>query len=276
MNSRGFVIYAEGKTHLKQAYLAALSLQAADNTYPISVITNCTVSKKFRKAFDKIIEIPWYEESQTDLCAENRWKIYHATPYENTIVLDSDVLVLENLEYFWNFVENYELYFPTEVFTYRKEKITSDYYRKAFTENNLPNLYNCVHYFSKSQFAQEFYAWVELVTNNWELFYGKFCSEHYPKQPSMDVTAAIVSKILDCDTEISNQNNDLLEIIHMKPMIQNWNNPKSTWQSNVGTYLTEDLQLKIGNHRQDTVFHYTENSFCQDNIIRKFEECLNL
>lgn len=276
MNSRGFVIYAEGETHLKQAYLAALSLQAAGNVYPVSVITNCTVSKKIKKVFDKIIEIPWYKKSKTDLCAENRWKIYHATPYVNTIVLDSDVLVLENLEYFWNFAENYELYFPTEVFTYRKEKITSNYYRKSFTENNLPNFYNCVHYFSKSQFAQEFYTWVELVTNNWELFYGKFCPEHYPKQPSMDITVAIVSKILDCDTEISNQNNDLLEIVHMKSMIQNWKNPKSTWQSNVGVYLTEDLQLKIGNHRQDTVFHYTENSFCQDNIIRKFEECLNL
>jgi hypothetical protein len=276
MNSRGFVIYAEGETHLKQAYLAALSLQAAGNGCPTSVITNCSVSRKFRKAFDKIIEIPWYEESQTDLCAENRWKIYHATPYKYTIVLDSDVLVLENLEYFWDFVKNYELYFPTEVFTYRKEKITGNYYRKAFTENKLPNFYNCVHYFSKSQFAQEFYAWVELVNNNWELFYGKFCAEHYPKQPSMDVTVAIVSKILDCDTEISNLNNNLLEIVHMKPMVQNWKNPKTSWQSNVGVYLTEDLQLKIGNHRQDTIFHYTENSFCQDDIIRKFEECLNL
>jgi len=276
MNSRGFVIYAEGETHLKQAYLAVLSLQAAGNDYPVSIITNCPVSQKFQKVFDKIIEIPWFTESKTELCAENRWKIYHATPYEHTVVLDSDVLVLENLEYFWNFAKDYDLFFPTEVFTYRKEKITSNYYRKAFTENNLPNLYNCLHYFSKSEFTHEFYKWVELISNNWELFYGNFCSKKYPKQPSMDITTAIASKILDCNFEITNQTLNKPTIVHMKPMIQGWKNPKSLWQNKVGAYLTEDLELKIGNHRQDTIFHYTENSFCTDDMIRKFEKCLNL
>lgn len=274
MNSKGFVIYAEGTNYVKQAYLTALSLKTSNNKFPVSLITNNSVSKKYRQVFDKVIEIPWYKKSKTDLCAENRWKIYHATPYHETIVLDSDVLILENLDYFWNFAENYSLYFPTEVFTYRKEKVTSNFYRKAFEENDLPNFYNCVHYFQKGDFAHEFYNWVELVSNNWELFYGKFCSKHYPKQPSMDITTAIVSKILDCDTEISNRTNDLPQIVHMKSQIQNWRNSTTRWQDRVGVYLSEDLQLKIGNHRQDTIFHYTEKDFCTDDIIGKFEQCL--
>jgi len=276
MKSNGFVIYAEGEEYVKQAYLAALSLKASGNRYPISVITNNTVKTKYSQIFDQVINIPWYAKSKTDLCTENRWKIYHSSPYERTIVIDSDVLVLEDLEYFWNFTKNYDLYFPTEVFTYRKEKITNDFYRKAFTKNNLPNLYNCLHYFSKSEFSHEFYKWVELISNNWELFYGNFCSKKYPKQPSMDITTAIASKILDCNIEVTNQTHNKPEIVHMKPMIQGWNNTKSQWQSKVGAYLTEDLELKIGNYRQDTIFHYTENSFCTDEIIRKFEKCLNL
>jgi len=62
----------------------------------------------------------------------------------------------------------------------------------------------------------------------------------------------------------------------MKPRAQQWRNPKSRWQDKVGVYLDENLQLKIGNHRQDTVFHYTENDFATDNIIRKYEKCLKL
>jgi len=276
MKSRGFVIFAEGEEYFRQAYLAALSIRATGNKYPVSVITNCTADTKHRIIFSKIIEIPWYKQDNTLLKTENRWKIYHASPYEETIVLDSDVLVLQDLEYFWNSVENYNLYFPTRVFTYRKELVESDFYRKAFSANDLPNFYNAVHYFRKCDWTKQFYEWVEIVNNNWELFYGNFCKEHYPKQPSMDITTAIVSKILDCDTEISNQKQDMPQLVHMKPRAQRWKNPKSRWQDRVGVYLNENLELKIGNHRQDTVFHYTENDFVTDDIIGKYEKCLKL
>jgi len=276
MKSRGFVIFAEGEEYFRQAYLAGLSIQAAGNKYPVSVITNCVSDNKHREIFDKIIEIPWYKQDNTLLKTENRWKVYHATPYDETIVLDSDVLVLQDLEYFWNSVKNYNLYFPTRVFTYRKELIETDFYRKAFIANDLPNFYNVLHYFKKCNWTKQFYEWVEIVNNNWELFYGNFCKEHYSKHPSMDITTAIVSKILDCDREISNQKQNMPEIVHMKPRAQQWRNPKSRWQDKVGVYLDENLQLKIGNHRQDTVFHYTENNFATDDIIRKYEKCLKL
>lgn len=274
MQNKGFVIFAEGYDYVRQAYLTALSIRASGNQFPVSIVTSDIVPDNFSWIFDKIIKIPWYEPGKSDLKTENRWKIYHATPYEETIVLDSDVLVLQDLEYFWNFVQNYNLYYPTRVFTYRKELVTSDYYRKAFTANNLPNFYNAVHYFKKTDWTKQFFEWVETVTNNWELFYGHFCSEHYPKTPSMDITTAIVSKILDCDTTISNQTQDFLQVVHMKSHAQNWKNPRTSWQDRVGVYLTEDLVLKIGNHRQDTVFHYTENSFATEEIIRKYEKCL--
>ena len=76
------------------------------------------------------------------------------------------------------------------MFTYRKELITNSFYRKAFVKNNLPSVYNTLHYFKKCDLCKEYYTWVELICNNWELFYGNFCQEFYPKQPSMDITAA--------------------------------------------------------------------------------------
>jgi len=275
MQGKGFVIYAEGSDYVMQAYLAALSIHASNNQFPVSLVTNETVNDRFRWIFDKIIEIPWYTPSKHALATENRWKLFHATPYYETVVLDADTLVLENLNYAWKFFENYDLYFPTTVYTYRKEIIESDYYRKAFTANQLPNFYNCFCFFKKEKLAQEFFEWVETVSKNWELFYGHFCSEFYPKEPSMDVTTAIVSKILDCDTVSSNQNQSIPEIIHMKSQAQNWKNATSQWQDRVGVYLSPDLQLKIGNHRQDSVFHYTENDFCTWDKIEKYEKRVN-
>jgi hypothetical protein len=272
----GFAIFADGKDYVTQAYLCALSIRASKNHKPICLITNNKLSKKQQAVFDHVVDIPWYKKDKSSLKVNNRWKVYHVSPFEKTIVLDSDTLVLHNLDYFWKYLENFNLYFPSKVFTYRQEAVNElkNPYRKAFRANNLPNFYNAVHYFKKSQFSQEFYKWVELVTNNWELFYGHYCKEYYPKEPSMDVTVAIVSKILDCDTEITNYKQDIPNIVHMKPLIQNWNSTTSVWQDRVGAYLTEDLELKIGNHRQTTIFHYTENDFCKETIIQKYENKL--
>ena len=275
MKSKGFLIFADDKTHLQQAYLCALSIKASNNKYPVSVVTDAYTESKHSEVFDEIKRIPWKNADFTQLQAENRWKIYHITPYERTIVLDSDILVLQNLEYFWNAVSQYQIYYPTTVFSYRQEVITSDYYRKAFTNNKLPNFYNAFHYFEKSDFAHEFFDWMETVTNNWQLFYGHYCKENYPNYPSMDITAAIVAKILDCDDLISNQEQTMPNLVHMKPKIQGWKQPTSRWQDKVGVYLNNDLELKIGNHRQNTVFHYTENTFPVQDMIRKYEKCLN-
>lgn len=275
MNNKGFVIFADGDDYVRQAYLGAMSILASGNEHPVSIITSTPVEERYRWVFDNIIDIPWYEKTDSRFKTEHRWKVYHATPYEETIVLDSDVLVLQNLDYMWRFLSNYDLYYPTRVFTYRKELVTSDHYRKAFTANNLPNVYNTLHYFKKCDKSKEFYSWVELISNNWELFYGNFCKEFYPKQPSMDVTCAIASKIMDIDTEVTNARQDLPMLVHMKPKIQGWLNAVSEWQTRVGVYLTDDLKLKIGNHLQDTVFHYTENDFVTDAIIGKYEKCLN-
>ena len=272
--NKGFLIYASGKEYVTQAYLCAMSLAATDNNYPISLVTSDPVPEEYLWVFNGVIPVPWYEETDSRFQTEHRWKLYHASPYDETIVLDSDVLVLQNLDYLWNLFSHYDLYYPTNVFTYRKDLITSDYYRKAFTANNLPNVYNTLHYFKKCDKSKEYYAWVELINNNWELFYGHFCKEYFPKQPSMDITCAIAAKIMDIDTEITNSKQDLPMLVHMKPAIQDWQNTTSEWQTRVGVYLTDDLKLKIGNHLQDTVFHYTENSFVTPQIIEKYETCL--
>jgi len=274
MSSKGFLIYASGEEYVKQAYLCALSIIASGNRYPISIVTDTELVEKYKKVFDNVIETPWNTPTKSRFHTENRWKLYHATPYEETIVLDSDVLIQQDLESFWTLMKNYDLYYPTRVFTYRKDLVTSNYYRKAFVANSLPNVYNTLHFFRKCDKSKEYYAWLETISNNWELFYGKFCKEYYPKQPSMDITCAIAAKIMDIDTEITNVKMDLPMIVHMKPAIQRWENAISKWQDRVGVYVNKKLNLKVGNHLQDTVFHYTENDFVTDDIIRKYESCL--
>jgi hypothetical protein len=206
----------------------------------------------------------------------NRWKLYHASPYDETIVMDTDMLVLQNIDSWWNFLSNYEVFYTSKVYTYRGEVVNDTYYRKTYIANNLPNVYAGFHYFKKCDFAKDFYSWLELVMNNWQFFYGHYASKEYQNFLSVDTSTAIVTKILDCEDQITNKKVTFPSFTHMKPRIQGWYNPSETWRSRVGAYLTDDLKLKIGNHQQQGIFHYTEKEFLDESKIQKYERYLNI
>ena len=42
-------------------------------------------------------------------------KIYQASPYKETIVLDSDMLCLDSIDYWWDILSNTDLYFTNHV-----------------------------------------------------------------------------------------------------------------------------------------------------------------
>jgi hypothetical protein len=107
--------------------------------------------------------------------------------------------------------------------------------------------------------------------NNWQMFYGKYAKEQYQKFLSVDTSTAIVTKILDCEDKITNKRVKFPTFTHMKPHIQGWRNGSATWRSRVGSYLTDDLTLKIGNHLQSGIFHYTEKEFLTEEKIKKYE-----
>lgn len=278
--SKGIVVLAQNNStvdYVEQACLLAMSLKVTNPTVKISVITDNDVPEHYRNLFDKIIPIPFGDDAdKSEWKIENRWKMYHASPYDKTIVLDTDMLILQDISAWWDFLDNYELFFTSKVYTYRGDLVTNDYYRKTFTANSLPDLYVGLHYFKKSDFAKEFYKWMEVITQNWELFYGKYAKEQYPDRPSMDVTAAITTKILDCEDKVTNKIASFPSLTHMKSQIQNWKNPKTSWQDCVDTYITKNCKIKIGNHLQDGIFHYTENNFVDERIINRYRLLLHV
>lgn len=281
MTNTGILVLAQNTSNVDyvlQACLLAMSIRVTNALLPISIVTDDPVPEEYKTLFDNIIAIPFGDSAKdTEWKIENRWKLYHITPYEKTIVMDTDMLVLQDISSWIEFLDNYELYFTSNVYTYRGELVTSDFYRKTFTANQLPNLYSGFHYFRKSDFAHEFYKWLELVVNNWELFYGRFTPEHYQNACSIDVCAAIVAKILDCDSDITNKIAKFPSFTHMKSQIQHWSDPKPSWQDCVGTYISDDCQIKIGNYQQHGVLHYTEKDFVERHkVIEAYRKFLNV
>ena len=148
--SRGILVLAQNTdtvNYVEQACLLAMSLAVTNSGTKISVVTNDTVPDEYNSLFDQIIPIPFTDDASTsDWKIENRWKLYHASPYDQTMILDTDMLILQDISTWWEFLSNYQIFFTSKVYTYRGEIVSNDYYRKAFTANNLPNLYSGLHY----------------------------------------------------------------------------------------------------------------------------------
>lgn len=278
--TKGVVVLAqnnENNDYVKQACLLAMSLSITNSNTPISIVTDDKVPSKYKKLFDEIIPIPFGDDAtKAEWKIENRWKIFHVSPYDETIVMDTDMLVLQDISNWWKFLEDYEMFFTTNVNTYRNERVETSYYRKTFIANDLPNIYTGFYYFKKCDTSLKFFEWLELIVKNWELFYGKFASEEYPKWVSLDVSAAIAIKIMDIESKVTNNKISYPSFTHMKPAAQKWFETPSKWQNRVDVYVNEDCEIKIGNHLQSGIFHYTEKDFVDDVIVSRYEGKCNV
>jgi hypothetical protein len=277
--SKGFVVLAQNNNtvdYITQAYALALSIKASQTENNlISLITNDPVPKKYQKVFDQIIPIPFNDDAKnTDWKVENRWKIYHATPYDETIVLDVDMLLLEDISTWWAYCSNYDIKFCSRIRNYKLEEVHDTHHRRTFIANDLPNIYFGLHYFKKTRPAYEFYKVLEFVCNNWEWSYDHFALKEYQKWLSMDLTAAITVDMLGL-TETALDKNSPLEFIHMKVPLQGWKINTSKWSTIVPVNLNNNGFLEVANIRQSKLFHYVEKDFITKSILKKLEKLAN-
>jgi hypothetical protein len=265
--------------YVTQASLAAMSIHKSNPGSKVSLITNDPVLDKYKQLFDEIIEIPWGDHATNEEWKiSNRWKIIHASPYDKSIILDTDVLILDNLSKYWNFMQTYNLFYTSSVINYRGRVIGDNFFRKHFNKFDLPNIYCVFSYFRKCEESFYFYKWLEYGLNNWEKFQGEFAGgKYHQKVASVDLTTAIVTKILGNEKEITSSYKNAPTVTHMKTPLQGWKKQTATnWQDIVGVYLNNNCELKIGNYRQRGVFHYTEDNFVNNSVLKTYETALGI
>ena len=112
--SKGFCLIAQNNDttdYVKQACLLAVSIHKYSKNQSVSIITNDIIPKKYQVLFDKIIPIDHDEAKNSDWKLENRYKLYDLSPYNQTIVMDVDMLVMRDITNWWSYLNNYDLFF---------------------------------------------------------------------------------------------------------------------------------------------------------------------
>ena len=285
--SRGFLTIAENNNiinYVRLAYGLALSIKATQSEtskVSIGVTPGTDVPDRYRDVFDEVIELPWEDHAENSHWKmENRWKIYHITPYDETINVDSDMLFTSDIKDWWDILAKKSFNPTVDVKTYRNEDVTGDFYRKVFIKNDLPNIYTGLMFFKKDNIVKELFELVEIIFKNWETFYYEFLDHERPGYVSADVVYGLATKILDMKDDLTNgDDGNIPTFVHMKSQIQNWNlntERDINWMGIVPSYVTPNLEIKIAQYKQTLPFHYHIKKFLTDDIIYTYEKHLGI
>ena len=282
--SRGYIVIAQNNTtvdYLQQAYALALNLKLTQ-----SVVTNLTVcvdsetrkliTSKHRQVFDYIVDIPWQDDAgDAEWKINNKWKYLYMTPYDETVVLDTDMIFPTDVSQWWDILAQRDVWATTKVRTFRGEIVSSNYYREYFVKNNLPNVYTAFFYFKKSDLASELFAMTEIIFQHWQRFFYKYMPEGKPDWLSGDVAFALAMQLLGIEHECTRENIDAVPtFVHMKSHVQNV--PTSLishkWTETIPTYYNTYKDFKIGNFQQLLPFHYVEKDWLTHDMIKQMEK----
>ena len=109
---KGYLLYAQGDTHINYAIQCAYSLREIGDTKPISLVTDKPCNDTI---FDKIIIV---KENTDKFHVVNRSNLWKHSPYDETTVIESDCLVTQSLDTWWQANADRDLSFISQAYTY--------------------------------------------------------------------------------------------------------------------------------------------------------------
>jgi hypothetical protein len=98
----------------------------------------------------------------------NDWQVYEASPYDYTIKLEADMYVPRNIDHWWDVLKDRDVVVSSTIRNFKQQISDVRVYRRFIDDNDLPDVYNAITYFKKSDTAQEFFNLVKEIFTNWE------------------------------------------------------------------------------------------------------------
>lgn len=258
--SKGYLIMAQGEAYLNMASALAKSIKETQSEInSVAVITDQQVDDG--SMFDYVIELKEDLSGDAEWKIHNRCQFYDLTPFEETVILDADMLFIDDVSHWWSSLNKYNFLVTSKVKTYRDEWVTFSPYRKTFVDNELPNVYSAFTYFKKCELAETVFKLTKYIITNWDDFVDRYAPNNKQPFASLDLALALAINILDLESEVTTQL-DYPTFIHMKSGCQGWKNYSEDWKIHLGIY-TGPNGIRLGNHLQSGILHYADKEFLQ-------------
>jgi hypothetical protein len=187
----------------------------------------------------------------------NDWQVYYASPYRYTIKLEADMFIPCDIDYWWDTLKERDLVVSTTIRNYKNEVSGSKAYRAFIDDNRLPDVYNAITYFKKSDLAEEFFTTVKNIFENWDEYKKIFkCS---PDEPATtDFVYSIACHLMGVENTTMPEFKQM-SMVHMKKFVNN------TFTDNWTNELTYEFTdpIKIQTFPQLYPLHYYIKNFSE-------------
>ena len=242
--TRGFVIMAQGDDYVKCANTLKASIKRVMPKANVTIVTTEM--------------LPHGDQApNTNWKLQNDWQVYEASPYDETIKLEADMYIPRNIDHWWEVLSQQDVVVSSLIRNFKQEISDVRVYRRFIDDNNLPDAYNAITYFKKSDTAKHFFDIVRDVFENWNEYKGMLkCN---PQEiATTDWAYAIACHIIGIEKTMLPTFTEM-SMIHMKQYIngtatENWTD----------TFIYECLpnQIRVQTIPQQYPFHYHIKNFC--------------
>jgi hypothetical protein len=194
VHSQGVITLAYGhRRYLEQARSLAHSLELHAPQLPRTLVTDSN-DPEIRKQFTEVI--PYRPEYGSGV----RQKLFldQYSPYEQTLFIDSDCLVLGNLHAFWSAFAGQ--FFGVPGFRYLHKGSTDpdfdvDHMLQSLNVTAIPKFNGGTYYFTRSPKAAEFFGFARNILENWRAFHIREFRRNGPPDEAMYALAMSVHHI---------------------------------------------------------------------------------
>ena len=192
----------------------------------------------------------------------NDWQVYEASPYDYTIKLEADMYIPRNIDHWWDVLKDRDIVVSSTIRNFKQEISDIRFYRRFIDDNKLPDVYNAITYFNKSDTASKFFELVKEIFTNWEE-YKKILKCNSQELATTDWVYALACHIMGVEKTTLPTFNEM-SMVHMKQYING--TPTENWTD---TFIYECLpnQIRVQTVPQQYPFHYHVKNFCDKIVV---------
>ena len=247
--TKGFVIMAQGDDYVKCAEALKRSIKFVMPDANVTIITTDM--------------LPYGDQApDTYWKLQNDWQVYEASPYDETIKLEADMYIPRSISHWWDVLKDRDLVVSSTIRNFKQEISDVRLYRRFIDDNNLPDAYNAITYFKKSDTAKRFYEIVRDVFENWEDY--KATLKCNPQEiATTDWAYAIACHIMGVENTMLPTFTEM-SMVHMKQYING--TPTENWTDSF-VYECLPNQVRIQTIPQRYPLHYHVKNF-SDKIMK--------
>jgi len=258
---KGFIWFAiDGETQYTDlSKHLAKSIKESGTTGDVAVVTDEKGVSVLRgdDNIDHLIEVKVESRGDNNNFGPE-FSVFDLSPFTHTIKLEADMLITQDVGWWWNHLWQHDLVFSNDCLDYRGNTVVDKVHRRLFMENDLPNIYNGLSFFRYSEWASRFFSMCRSIHKNWQTVREEVLKNCHDKHGSTDVVYALAYKLID-PLDQHRVKLDFFKMIHYKNLLNNTKDTTDMIEKHMP--FMDQHKLIVGQHAITKPFHYHKKDF---------------